>query len=72
MANARGDLWLIGDGEVYSHRRLRTELGEESFNTGSDHEAALRAFECDGLEGLERLWGAFAFVIAGEDGRFAA
>jgi asparagine synthase (glutamine-hydrolysing) len=72
LSNASGDLWLVGDGEVYNHRRLRAELGEDSFRTGSDHEPALRLFERDGLEGLERLWGTFAFVVAGEDGRFAA
>ena len=72
LASERGDLWLVGDGEVYNHRRLRANLGEDSFRTGSDHEAALLAFERDGPEGFGRLWGTFAFVIAGEDGRFAA
>ena len=72
LAGAGGDLWLVGDGEVYNHRRLRAELGEETFRTGSDHEVALHVFERDGLEGLERLWGTFALVLAGEDGRFAA
>ena len=57
---------------IYNHRRLSAELGEESFRTGSDHEAALRLFERDGIDGVDRLWGTFAFVIAGEDGRFAA
>ncbi len=72
LVNDAGDLWLVGDGEIYNHRRLRANLGEDSFRTGSDHEAALLAFERDGPEGFERLWGTFAFVIAGEDGRFAA
>ena len=72
LASDGGDLWLVGDGEIYNHRRLRRELGEASFRTGSDHEAALRLFEREGLEGIERLWGTFALVIAGEDGRFAA
>ncbi len=72
LANARGDLWLVGDGEVYNHRRLRAELGEETFRTRSDHEVALQVFERDGLEGFQRLWGTFAFVLAGDDGRFAA
>ena len=72
LASDSGDLWLVGDGEIYNHRRLRAELGEGSFRTGSDHEAALRLYERDGIEGIERLWGTFAFVIAGEDGRFAA
>jgi asparagine synthase (glutamine-hydrolysing) len=70
---AGGDgLWLVGDGEIYNHRRLRAELGAAAFRTGSDHEAALLLFARDGLDGVERLWGTFALVIAGEDGRFAA
>ena len=72
LANDAGDLWLVGDGEVYNHRRLRAELGDEAFRTGSDHEVALRVFEGDGLEGFERLWGTFSFALAAEDGRFAA
>jgi asparagine synthase (glutamine-hydrolysing) len=72
LANAAGDLWLVGDGEVYNHRRLRAELGDDTFRTGSDHEVALHVFERDGLDGLERLWGTFAFALAGGDGRFAA
>jgi asparagine synthase (glutamine-hydrolysing) len=72
LSNERGDLWLVGDGEVYNHRRLRAEVGEDAFRTGSDHEVALYLFERDGLEGLGRLWGTFAFALAGHDGRFAA
>jgi asparagine synthase (glutamine-hydrolysing) len=72
LANDGGDLWLVGDGEIYNHRQLRAELGAVSFRTGSDHEAALRLFERDGLAGIEQLWGTFAFVVAGSDGRFAA
>ncbi|MDR0359117.1 MAG: asparagine synthetase B, partial [bacterium] len=72
LSNARGDLWLVGDGEVYNYRRLRADLGKESFRTGSDHEVVLDIFERDGAEGLERLWGTFAFVLAGNDGRFTA
>jgi asparagine synthase (glutamine-hydrolysing) len=72
LSNAGGDLWLVGDGEVYNHRRLRAELGEEAFRTESDHEVVLHILERDGADALERLWGTFAFVVAGDDGRFAA
>ncbi len=72
LGSDNGELWLVGDGEVYNHRRLRRELGPSAFATESDHEAALRLFERDGLEGIQRLWGTFAFAVAGSDGRFAA
>jgi asparagine synthase (glutamine-hydrolysing) len=71
LGNERGDLWLVGDGEIYNHRRLRAELGEGRFRSRSDHEAALHLFDDHRVEAFERLWGTFAFAIAGEDGRFA-
>src|SRR3954453_3823557 len=72
LAGPRDDLWLVGDGEGYNHGRLRTGLGEEGFRTASDHEVVLHLFDREGLDGFERLWGTFAFVLAGADGRFAA
>jgi asparagine synthase (glutamine-hydrolysing) len=70
MADPNGGLWLVGDGEIYNHDRLRAHFGEQRFRSRSDHEAALVLFEEGGIEGFERLWGAFAFAVAGEDGRF--
>lgn len=29
-------IWLVGDGEIYNHRRIREQLGPERFATGSD------------------------------------
>lgn len=71
LGNERGDLWLVGDGEIYNHRRLRAELGGSRFRTRSDHETALHLFDDEDVEAFERLWGAFAFAIAGENCRFA-
>lgn len=67
-------LWLVGDGEVYNHRRLRERLEGQgrTFRTDSDHETAIHVLDADGPEGLARLWGMFAFVLAGADGRFIA
>jgi asparagine synthase (glutamine-hydrolysing) len=72
MGNGAGDLWLAGDGGIYNHDRLRARLGDERFHSRSDHEAALHLFDDEGIGAFERLWGEFAFVIAGEDGRFVA
>ncbi len=68
------DLWLIGDGEVYNHLRLRSALEQRghSFRTRSDHETVLHLLAADGPEALTRLWGMFAFVAASEDGTFVA
>ncbi|MDP8960883.1 MAG: asparagine synthase (glutamine-hydrolyzing) [Actinomycetota bacterium] len=68
------DLWLVGDGEIYNHDRLRSELQARGhgFRTGSEHETALHFLADQGPDALERLWGRFVFVLAGEDGRFLA
>jgi asparagine synthase (glutamine-hydrolysing) len=63
------DLWLVGDGEVYNHLRLRAELEEQgvTFRTRSDHETVVRLVGIEGTAALARLWGMFAFVVAGDD-----
>jgi asparagine synthase (glutamine-hydrolysing) len=71
IGNEAGDLWLIGDGEIYNHRRLRAELGGARFRSRSDHETVLHLFDDGGIDAFERLWGTFAFAIAGTDGQFA-
>ncbi|WP_243751877.1 asparagine synthase-related protein [Leucobacter weissii] len=69
-------LWLAGDGQIYNHRRIRDRLGLEADGGArgdvSDLDAALRLFVREGAGAFEQLWGAFALVIAGSDGRFAA
>lgn len=72
MAGGRDELWLVGDGQIYNHGRLRDELGHGRFRTRSDHEAALHLYDEAGVGAFERLWGTFALAIAGEDGRFVA
>lgn len=72
LGNAAGDLWLVGDGEIYNHDRIRAQLDDRGFATGSDHEAALHVYEDRGIDGFDDLWGTFALVIAGGDGRFVA
>ena len=55
---------IVYNGEVYNHPELRVELearGEE-FATTTDTEVVLRLLELDGIGGLERLNGQFAFA----------
>jgi asparagine synthase (glutamine-hydrolysing) len=67
-------LWLVGDGEIYNHRRLRAglEAAGHVFRTGSDHETVLHLLKAEGAAALAKLWGMFAFALAAEDGRFVA
>src|SRR5690625_7595771 len=40
LGRSRQAIWLVGDGEIYSHRQIRRQLGEARFSTGSDLEPA--------------------------------
>ena len=64
-------VWLVGDGIVYNHRRLRDRLGAAQFSSGSDFEAVLRLYIEEGTPAFDRLWGTYALAVASEDGNFA-
>src|SRR5918997_1031469 len=66
------DTFLVGNGEVYNHGHLRRRLEGRDILTTSDNEVALHLIDEFGPESLKRLNGMFAFVMAGEDGRFVA
>jgi asparagine synthase (glutamine-hydrolysing) len=72
LRNDAGDLWLVGDGEIYNHERIRARLGGERFRTRADFESALHLYDELGTDALGSLWGMFALVAAGRDGRFVA
>jgi asparagine synthase (glutamine-hydrolysing) len=67
-----GDLWLVGNGEVYNHEVVGGRLEHASFQTSSDNEVALHLVDRCGPDSLDQLNGMFAFVLAGRDGRFLA
>jgi asparagine synthase (glutamine-hydrolysing) len=72
LANASGDVWLVGNGEVYNHEQVRATLGRGRFATRSDNEVALHLVDERGPAALGALEGMFAFLVAAEDGRFVA
>jgi asparagine synthase (glutamine-hydrolysing) len=72
LVNAAGDLYLVGNGEVYNHHELRATLRSRSYRTSSDNEVALKVIEERGPDALADLLGMFAFLVAGEDGTFLA
>jgi asparagine synthase (glutamine-hydrolysing) len=69
IANEDDTCWIIFNGEVYNHRRLRPELEARGhrFRTHSDTETILHAYEEYGSQCVEKLDGMFAFAIY--DGR---
>ncbi len=72
FVNAAGDVWLVGNGEVYNHEQVRATLAPGQFATRSDNEVALHLLDERGPAALSELEGMFAFLVAGEDGRFIA
>ncbi len=67
-----GDLYLVGNGEVYNHEEILETLENSDLSTRSDNEVALRLIAERGPDALSELLGMFAFLIAGTDGTFVA
>jgi asparagine synthase (glutamine-hydrolysing) len=61
--------WITFNGEIYNYIELREELGEKSFQTTSDTEVILRAYEKWGESCVHKLRGMFAFAIWDERNR---
>jgi asparagine synthase (glutamine-hydrolysing) len=59
------DLCVVYNGEIYNHPRLKEEIeaGGEAYRTRSDAETLLRVLRKDGVGGLSRLEGMFAFAL---------
>lgn len=57
------ELLLSFNGEIYNHRQLREELEGYSWQTHSDAEVILAAYERWGIECLHRFEGMFAFAL---------
>ena len=65
MSNPEKTVWVIHNGEIYNFRDIRKELEAEgfSFQTKSDTEVIIRAYEKWGLHCAEKLHGIFAFAV---------
>lgn len=63
MANSDGQTHVVFNGEIYNHRALRRELAGYPFQTNSDTEVLIAAYERWGDSFPARLNGIFAFAI---------
>ncbi len=66
MTSADGQTIITYNGEIYNYKELQKELSQlgSEFNTSSDTEVLLRAYEVWGLDGLlEWVNGMFAFSV---------
>jgi len=65
ISNEDGSVWIVFNGEIYNFKDLRRRLIGQGhrFQSNSDTETIVHLYEQEGVEGLERLRGMFAFAI---------
>ncbi len=64
MSDTSGRYVITFNGEIYNYRELRKELAERyRFATKSDTEVILNLYRRDGVEGIKKLRGMFAFAL---------
>ena len=65
MSDARGEVWIVYNGEIYNFRGLRLELEERGhrFRSKTDTEVVLASYREWGQEAFARLNGMFALAI---------
>ena len=65
MSNEDKTVWMVFNGEIYNFQSLRSELEGKGhyFSSHTDCEVVIHLYEEDGIEGVKRLTGMFAFAI---------
>src|SRR6202790_3531393 len=65
ISNEDGTVWVVFNGEIYNYQHLRQDLIQRGhrFATNSDTETLIHLYEEEGLEGIQRLRGMFAYAI---------
>jgi asparagine synthase (glutamine-hydrolysing) len=63
MSNRNGSLHIVFNGEIYNYLELRGKLSGYDFQSQSDTEVILAAYERWGAGCLDRLIGMFSFLI---------
>jgi asparagine synthase (glutamine-hydrolysing) len=71
MCNENGNVWIVFNGEIYNHSKLRLQLEarDHTFCSRSDTEVILHLYEEHGPACVDHLRGMFAFAIWDEEQR---
>jgi len=65
ISNEDGTIWIVFNGEIYNYQDLRRELirAGHKFRTNSDTETLIHLYEEEGVEGIRKLRGMFAYAL---------
>ena len=65
ISNEDGSVWVVFNGEIYNYQGLRQDLISRGhrFKTSSDTETLIHLYEEEGVSGISKLRGMFAYAI---------
>lgn len=65
ISNEDGYIWVVFNGEIYNYQELRRNLigSGHSFKTNSDTETLIHLYEQEGVQGISKLRGMFAYAM---------
>lgn len=65
ISNEDGSVWVVFNGEIYDYQELRRDLIARGhrFTTNSDTETLVHLYEEEGVAGISKLRGMFAYAI---------
>ena len=65
ISNEDGSIWVVFNGEIYNYQGLRQDLIRQGhqFKTNSDTETLIHLYEQEGVAGISKLRGMFAYAI---------